>query len=82
MMAERYRLIRERGRGAIGVVWRAEDTESGESVALKLLRPMYLEDADVLDPIASCQASRPQRGSKSCPLRHTPQTRLRALRMQ
>ena len=35
-----------------------------------------------LDPIGSCQASSPQLGSKSWPLRHTPQTRLSALRMQ
>lgn len=35
-----------------------------------------------LDPIGSCQAPDPQAGSKSAPLRQTPQTRLRALRMQ
>ena len=36
----------------------------------------------LLDPIGSCQASAPQLGSKSWPLRQTPQTMLRALRMQ
>jgi chitodextrinase len=35
-----------------------------------------------LDPIASCQASSPQLGSKSWPFRQTPQTRLSAFRMQ
>jgi hypothetical protein len=35
-----------------------------------------------LDPIGSCQASTPQSGSKSAPFRQTPQTMLRALRMQ
>jgi hypothetical protein len=35
-----------------------------------------------LDPIGSCQASTPQLGSKSRPLRQTPQTMLSALRMQ
>jgi hypothetical protein len=35
-----------------------------------------------LDPIGSCQALAVQLGSKSCPLRQTPQTMLSALRMQ
>lgn len=35
-----------------------------------------------LDPMGSCQVPDPQEGSKSAPLRQTPQTRLRALRMQ
>ncbi len=37
---------------------------------------------DELDPIGSCQAPSPQVGSKSCPLRQTPQTMLSAFRMQ
>jgi hypothetical protein len=35
-----------------------------------------------LDPIVLCQASSPQLGSKSWPFRQTPQTMLRALRIQ
>jgi serine/threonine-protein kinase len=35
----RYRLDAEIARGAIGMVWRAEDVTTGEPVAVKLLRP-------------------------------------------
>ena len=35
-----------------------------------------------LDPIGSCQGREPQSGSKSWPLRQTPQTMLKALLMQ
>ena len=48
---------------------------------------LVADDDDVdhpgrIDPIGPCQARTPQSGSKSTPLRQTPQTRLRALRMQ
>jgi hypothetical protein len=39
MLAGRYRLIEEIARGAIGTVWRAVDTLTGEPVAVKQLRP-------------------------------------------
>jgi len=38
--------------------------------------------APAVDPIASCQQVDPQVGSKSAPLRQTPQTMLSAFRMQ
>ncbi|KAF4406035.1 serine/threonine-protein kinase [Streptomyces lycii] len=45
LTAERYRLVELIGRGAMGEVWRAEDTELGREVAVKLL----LEHAAVDD---------------------------------
>jgi YVTN family beta-propeller protein len=47
-MTERFTLLTERGRVAMGVVWRARDEESGQIVALKLLRSVYAEDPDYL----------------------------------
>jgi hypothetical protein len=44
-MTDRYLLLSEIGRGAMGVVWKARDDETGEIVALKLLREIYSEDA-------------------------------------
>jgi serine/threonine protein kinase len=41
-----YRLSREIGRGAVGHVWEAESTRSGESVAIKVLNPR----PDLLEP--------------------------------
>ena len=45
-MTERFTLLSELGRGGMGVVWKARDEETGQIVALKLMREMYAEDAD------------------------------------
>jgi hypothetical protein len=45
-MAERFTLLTELGRGGMGVVWKARDEDTGQIVALKVMREMYAEDAD------------------------------------
>lgn len=46
VIANRFRLIAQVGKGGMGSVWKTEDTGSGEILALKLLHPWLAQDED------------------------------------
>src|SRR5882672_4581502 len=46
--AGRYELEAEIAKGAIGTVWRALDTRTGERVAIKMLRPEAAAEPDLV----------------------------------
>ena len=45
-VTERFELLSLLGKGGLGAVWKARDSESGEIIALKLLHSIYVDDAD------------------------------------
>ena len=47
--AERYQIIEELGIGGMGSVYKAQDTEIKEKVALKLLKPEIASDEKTID---------------------------------
>ena len=47
--AGRYRIVEELGRGGMGAVYKALDTQISEEVAIKLIRPEIAADEKVLE---------------------------------
>lgn len=49
LLHQRYRLLRVTGEGGMGQVWEAEDTEAGQPVAIKQIRPEIMGDESKLE---------------------------------
>ena len=47
VLAGRYELLSQLGRGAMGVVWRARDRQTGQVVAVKVLLATALDDPEI-----------------------------------
>lgn len=48
-LESRYQILKELGRGGMGIVFQAQDKQLNEQVAIKILSPMVSSDADALE---------------------------------
>jgi serine/threonine protein kinase len=53
VLARRYDILSEAGRGAMGQVYKARDRETGETVALKILKPEIASDPAMIERFKS-----------------------------
>ncbi len=53
VLGQRYDILEEAGRGAMGQVYKARDRETGEIVALKLIKPEIASDPTMLERFKS-----------------------------
>jgi serine/threonine protein kinase len=51
-MTDRFELLEEVGRGAMGVVWRARDNSTGKIVAVKMLQEVHADDPEYVERFA------------------------------
>jgi len=51
-MTERFALLEQVGRGAMGVVWKARDNERGKIVAIKMLRDLHVDNPEYVERFA------------------------------